>query len=167
MGDIIEMVFTILLFALFAFICITGSASAIKKLRGLKKGSVHRMRIMKYERIDNKLGGRFREIRHSIVVSSEDEDPAVLSLSTNSSKGARYKALGYADIHFIPGQRDVVLDEDIPHLYVDAILGLIVGVGFMLILAFIALAFIDKNIYNFGLLDKIQSYFYIKTQHIL
>lgn len=158
MSDITEIVLTILLFVLFAFICITGSVSAIKKLHALKKGSVRRTKILRYECIDNDLGGKFREIRHSIFVISDD-DSTVISLSTNSRNGKRYKLMEYADIHILPGQNDPVLDEDIPHLYFDAILGLIVGVFFLLVLSFISLALIDKHIYDFGFLDKIHSYF--------
>lgn len=160
MRDIIEIVIFVLLNLLFAYICIICSIKAIKKLKGLRHGSVHRMRIVKYERTDNHLGGRYRVILHTIIVSSEDDDPAVFLLSTNSHKGARYKDMEYADIYSLQGQKEAVLKEDIPHLYFDAILGLIVGMLCLLLVLFIALALIDKCIYNFGLLDSIQDHFY-------
>ena len=146
-----EAILPLLLYGLFSVICISSAVRAIKQVSKLRKGRFEVIdgRIIRYNKQKIKMG-RYVETRHYITVSINDEErPAYYTLTTNSSKAKRYESMEQTEIYFIENEKTPFLKEDIRHIYIDSIIGVIGGVICVLFTLLAAAAliyyFIDRG----------------------
>lgn len=144
-----EAIMPLILYGLFSVICVYGAAKAIKRVKKLKNGKTEIVtaKIVDY-RAEKIVAGRYKELRHFVTVEINDSIPKYITLSTNSSRAKRYKDLEQAEIYFIDGEEKPFLKEDIRHIYIDSVVGVIGGIICILFTALIMIAiiwhFIDK-----------------------
>lgn len=138
-----EAIMPLILYGLFSVICVYGAVKAIRRVKKLRNGGckVVTAKIADY-RTEHISAGRYSEWRHFVTVEMNDCEPRFITLSTNSRKAMRYMDMETAEVYFIDGEEKPLLKEDIRHIYIDSVLGVIGGVICILFTIMISAAII-------------------------